>query len=96
MTSGYYPQANGQAERTNQNVKQILRVAFAEGKNWVLALDNVEMATNNAVLTAGGLSPYFLNLGYNPCLWPDVEPDNFDANTLSEPLDSFVSRMSDT
>ena len=29
-TSGYYPQANGQAERTNQNVKQVLRVALAE------------------------------------------------------------------
>ena len=33
-TSGYYPQANGQAERTNQNVKQILRVAFADNINW--------------------------------------------------------------
>ena len=27
-TSGYYPQANGQAERTNPNVKQVLRVAL--------------------------------------------------------------------
>ena len=91
MTSGYYPQANGQAERTNQNVKQVLRVAFAEGKTWVLALDNVEMAINNAVLTAGGLSPYFLNLGYHPCLWPDVSRDDTDINTLSEPLQSFVT-----
>ena len=94
--NGYYHQANGQAERTNQNVKQVLRVAFAEGKNWVLALDNVEMAINNAVLTAGGLSPYFLNLGYSPCLWPDVERDDTDINTLSKPLHSFVTGMSDT
>ena len=93
MTSVYYPPAD---ERTNQNVKQVLRVAFAEAKNWVLALDNVGMAINNAVLTAGGLSPYFLNLGYIPCLWPDVERDDTDINTLSEPLQSFVTRMSDT
>ena len=33
MTSVHYPQTNGQAERTNQNVKQVLRVAFVEGKN---------------------------------------------------------------
>ena len=54
------------------------------------------MAIDNAVLTAGRVSPYFLNLGYNPCLWPDVERDDTDINTLSEPLQSFVSRMSDT
>ena len=96
MTSGYYPRANGQVERTNQNVKQVLQVAFDEGKHWVLALDIVEMAINNAVLTAGGLSPCFLNLGYNPCFLHDVERDDTDINTLIELLQSFVTRMSDT
>ena len=31
MTVAYWPQANGQAERTNQTVKQILRFAHDEG-----------------------------------------------------------------
>ena len=97
MTSGCYPQANGQADRTKQIVIQGLRLAFAGAKkNWVLALDTVEMAISNAVLTAGGLLLYFMSFARNPCLWPGVERDATDINTLSEPLQSFWTRMPDT
>ena len=56
-TSGYYPQANGQAERTNQNVKQVLRVALAEHQNWVRALPTVEMYITRAVTASGSPPP---------------------------------------
>ena len=52
-TSDYYPQANGQAERTNQNVKQVLRVALAENQNWVRVLPNVEISINAAFTSSG-------------------------------------------
>ena len=91
-TSGYYPQANGQAERTNQNVKQVLRVALAEHQNWVRALPNVEMSIN-AALTSSGFTPYFQNLGYEPTLYPDVEHSEMVENTLNESLEAFLLRM---
>ena len=66
-------QTNGQAERTNQTVKQILRTTTLGFMNWSLVLDNAEMAINSAPLRDCGVSPFFLNLGCHPCVWPDVE-----------------------
>ena len=72
MTAAYWPQANGQAERTNQTVKQILRFAHDEGLHWYDALDMVEMTINNAPIGPTPHSPYFLNYGFHPTLVPDV------------------------
>ena len=93
-TSGCSLQANGQAERTNQTVKQLLRVAFADNINWVRALDTVEMSINRAVTTSG-FSPYYLNLGYEPTLFPDVEHSEMVENTLNESPETFLHRMQD-
>ena len=46
-TSGFYPQVIGQAEGTNQMVKQILRTATPGFMDWSLVLDNAEMAINS-------------------------------------------------
>ena len=47
-SSGFHPQANGQAERTNQNLRQYLRAVVKYIPDWVAALDTAEMAINNA------------------------------------------------
>ena len=72
MTAAYWPQANGQAERTNQTVKQLLRFAHDEGLHWFDALDSVEMTINNAPIAQTSYSPYFLNYGFHLTLIPDV------------------------
>ena len=43
------------------------------------------MSINRAV-TASGFSPYYLNLGYEPTLFPDVEHSEMVENTLNESL----------
>ena len=71
-TSGFHPQANGQAERTNQNLRQYLRVASKSNNgNWVADIPLCEMAINNASIGKTELTPYLLNLGYHPYLIPD-------------------------
>ena len=50
------------AEQTNQNVRQILHVAFTDTINWVCALGTVELSINRAA-TVSGVLPHCLNLG---------------------------------
>ena len=47
-TTAYHPQANGLAERTNQTMKQLLRIAHLKGSAWYDVLPLCEMAINNA------------------------------------------------
>ena len=77
-TSGFHPQANGQAERTNQNLRQYLMAVVKKKTDWVAALDTAEMAINNANIPNTKFSPYLLNLGYhhfNPFILPDTRWD---------------------
>ena len=71
-TSGFNPQANGQAERTNQNLRQYLRVASKRNNgNWVSDIDICEMVINNTAIGNSKLTPLSLNLGYHPYVIPD-------------------------
>jgi hypothetical protein len=92
-TSGYYLQANGLAERTNQTLRQILRVAAQKHISWIEALDTAEMAINNANHHSSEYSPYYLNLGYHPCLFPDVYSEASPENIRTETIESFAERM---
>ena len=55
------------------------------------AHDPVEVSFNRAV-TAPDFSPYHLNFGYEPTLFPDVEHSKMVENTLNESLETFLHR----
>ena len=74
-TSGFHPQADGQAERTNQNLHQYPRAVVKQNPDWVASLDTAERAINNANKPNTKFSPYLPNLGYHPCLLPDTHWD---------------------
>ena len=93
MTSGFYPQAKGLAERTNQTVKQVLRALTLGLTDWTLALDVAKIAINNATLTGTVVSTFFLNLGYNPCVWPDVEHAVDPELAVQEDVATFTQCM---
>ena len=69
MTSPLHPQANGAGERTNQTMKHVLwtreEASEAASTNWLLRLDFVEIAINNAPIADTELSPFYLNLRYH-------------------------------
>ena len=71
-TSGFHPQANLQAERTNQTLRQYLRVYAKTSDDWPAGLMTAEMAINNAHSEGTTYSPYELNMGYTPCLATDT------------------------
>jgi hypothetical protein len=54
------------------------------------------MAINNAEISGCGFSPFYLNYGFHPCVWPDVEHAAPRDLTVQEDVKSFVRRMDST
>jgi len=76
FTSGYHPEANGQAERTNQTLEQYLHVyCNYQQDNWSELLPLAEFAYNNAPSATTGVSSFFANKGYHPNLSVYPEQD---------------------
>jgi len=66
FTSGYHPEANGQAEWTNQILEQYLCLyCNYQQDNWSELLPLAEFAYNNAPSATTGISPFFANKGYH-------------------------------
>jgi len=69
FTSEYHPEANGQAERTNQTLEQYLHIyCNYQQDNWSKLLPLAEFAYNNAPSTTTGVSLFFANKEYHPNL----------------------------
>jgi len=69
FTSGYHPEANSQAEQTNQTLEQYLHVYYNyQQDNWSELLPLAEFAYNNAPSTTIGVSLFFTNKEYHPNL----------------------------
>jgi len=75
-SSPYQRQANGQAERTNQTLKQVLRTLLLaqEETRWPELIVLAEIAINGAPIANTEYSPFYLNFGYHPVFWWDL-PD---------------------
>jgi hypothetical protein len=59
MEYHFYPQANGQSERTYQILKDTLRACVLEFKgSWVQYLSLIEFVYNNSYQTTIGMSSY--------------------------------------
>ena len=67
MTTSFHPQANGQAENTNQTMETVLR-AYVDPRqeDWDRHLAAVEFCINDSVHAATGYSPFQLVYGESP------------------------------
>ncbi|KAJ8456604.1 hypothetical protein ONZ51_g12023 [Trametes cubensis] len=69
FTSGYHPEGDGQTEQVNQTLEQYLRIYLNyQQDNWSQLLPLAEFAYNNAPSATTGISPFFVNKGYNPAI----------------------------
>jgi len=94
--SGYHPEANGQAERTNQTLEQYLRVyCNYQQDNWSELLPLAEFAYNNAPSSTTGVSPFFANKGYHPNLlvYPERDIASSRARDFVTDLDKLQSTL---
>ena len=67
MSTAFHPQTDGQTERANQSIEQMLRAVVNEQHNdWDQRLALVEFAYNNSRQASTGTSPFFFNSGQNP------------------------------
>src|SRR4051794_22627795 len=67
MSMAFHPQTDGQTERTNRTLEDMLR-AFINYKqdDWDRLLPITEFACNNAPNTSTGMSPFKVNFGHDP------------------------------
>ena len=99
FTAGYHPEADGQTERVNQTLKQILCTFCSyQQDDWSSLLPLAEFAFNNAVNDTTGVSPFFANKGYHPNLSVslDTEIASHQAREFTANLNELHSQVKET
>ena len=67
MSTAYHPQSDGQTERMNRTIEDMLRAYVNnQGDDWDEHLVAAEMAINNSVQASTGYTPYYLTYGQHP------------------------------
>jgi hypothetical protein len=67
MSTAFHPQTDGQTERANRSISQVLR-HYVDNRqtNWDHLLPLVEFSINNQVSSSTGFSPFYLDMGRHP------------------------------
>jgi len=89
LSTAYYPEIDGQTERTNQELEQYLRMYVNHRQNnWAEWLATAEFAFNNKVHTATKTSPFQVNYGREPRMGFDIRKKG-----KNEKAEEFVRKM---
>ena len=68
-------------------------MATLKGLNWFNVLAVAELSINSAPISHTNVSPFRLNYGFDPCVFPDVYNLDSPVNTRSENVRQFIDRM---
>lgn len=67
MSTSFHPQTDGQTERMNRTLEDILRHYISyQHTDWDEHLTAAEIAINNSVAQSTGMSPFYMNFGKHP------------------------------
>ena len=92
MSTAYHPQTDGQTERFNQVLEDMLRHwVNPKQDNWDTLLDCAEFAMNNAVSTSTRDTPFRLNYGQDP-----LTPLSIEVDTRLPAARDFVRDMTES
>ena len=100
MSSGFYPQTDGQTERANRSIEEMMRAYVGRRQNdWDERLGMMEYAYNNAVHSSSGYTPFYLCYGRHPLspiqLLSQVESKNLVADAFFHQLQEDVTHAMD-
>uniref|UniRef100_A0A8C4ZN90 Gypsy retrotransposon integrase-like protein 1 n=1 Tax=Gadus morhua TaxID=8049 RepID=A0A8C4ZN90_GADMO len=87
ITSAYHPQANGQAERTNRNIKEALAKYCGEGQNdWDAHLKGIVASINTSkqVILCNSCICIHSTLNQDKKKVADLHAENYNINILSK------------
>ena len=91
MSSGFHPQTDGQTERANRSIEEMLRAYVGKRQNdWDDRLGMIEFAYNNSIHSSSGFTPFYLCYGRHP-----VSPVNLlsQVESKNEAADSFLRQL---
>ncbi|GMF41007.1 unnamed protein product [Phytophthora fragariaefolia] len=66
MSTASHPETDGQTERANRVVEDVLRSFATSFRSWSSFLPMVEFVINNAEHASTGLTPFYINFGRHP------------------------------
>lgn len=84
MSSSYHPQTDGQTERANRTLEDMLRAYVNDRHNdWDLYLSPLEFAYNNSINPSTGETPFMLNYGYHPITPTTMDLQSTDVHNAT-------------
>jgi hypothetical protein len=85
MSTLFHPQTDGQTERANRSIGQILRMAIhPDQKDWVEKINMVEFAINLSISASTGHAPFELNNGYMPQMLKEFQREEAMSKGIKE------------
>jgi Chromo (CHRromatin Organisation MOdifier) domain len=92
ISTSHYPQTDGQTEKANKTLEEIIRHYINyQNNNWDDLLPALEHAYNSSVQATTGLAPFMMTFGQIPRNTADIliEPSSTSVESVSE----FVKRL---
>jgi hypothetical protein len=94
MSTAYHPQTDGQTERANRTLEDVLRNYVSNKQNdWDDHLTAAEIAVNSSVQSSTGFTPYYLNYGDHPVLPTQFPLQYINNDSLYDMLQQLSSNL---
>jgi hypothetical protein len=85
MSTSHHPQTDGQTERSNRTLEDILRHYVSKQQDdWDRHLTAAEIAVNSSVHASTGFTPFYINYGDHPFFPTHIPLDTINNNTVYE------------
>ena len=97
FSSAYHPQTDGQTERVNQILEDMLRACVLNyGSNWEKSLSFVEFSNNNSYQTSLKMLPFEALYGRKsrtPLMWSEVRERSYFGPECIQEAEEQVAKI---